>query len=326
MSVATKYQGGMVNEVTYGTPVTVTRFFEVVSDSLKPDYGRIESKGIRAGTGVQRSGTWQPYVLGGGGDITIEVPTKGWGYWLQHILGGVATTGPVTSRYTHTGTLGTPGKFTWQRDAPFFASDTDQPMTFQGCKITSWELSNSVGGFLLVKLSVDCEDMDTSTSLATASYPSGIELMSFVGGTVTVAGTAFNVTDIKLGVDLGLKTDRRYIRGAAQKLEPLRVGMPQLTWSMTADFDSLTQVNRVASATAAGAMATIVAAWQGPTVIPATAVFPDLTATIQNARFDQGFPDVSGPIALQQQLKGVGLDDTSVAPISVVYRSADSTP
>jgi hypothetical protein len=328
MPVVSKAQLGVVDEVTYGTPVTVSRFFELVSESVQEQRGRIESQGMRVGFRVANKDRFVPYALGAAGDLNIEVLSKGFGFWLKHMLGSVSSGTPTDSATLHTGTIGSLAgdSFTCQFNRPFHSTDADQAFTFHGGKVTGWELSNTVDGLLLAKLTCDFEDMDTDTELASASYPSGtVENFSFVGGVIEIADTEIAVTNAVVSCNNQLKTDRRYLRGSALKKEPLENGWRQIAWQLAADFDDLTQYDRYRSATAAGALAKIEMIWTAPTLI-GTSSLPVLKVTIDEARFDEAAVNIGGPENLTQALSGVGMYDGSTSAVTIEYTSADATP
>lgn len=328
MSTAAKFQASAVDEVTFGTPVTTTRFFESPGPTVIPQFGRIESQGLRSGTRMLRKDRFVPYRLGAQGDIPQEVKTKGFGFWLKHMLGSVVTSGPnADGRFQHRGALGdlTGKSFTYQDNRPFHPADTNQPFTFFGGKVTKWKLENSVEGLLIATLSCDFADFDDVTALAAVSYPTGDELFSFVGATVTIGGVQFDATNVAIDADSGLKIDRRYLRNSAIKKEQSEQQWRAGTWALSGDFSDMNQLARVKSATAAGAVATIVATWQGPTLIAGSS-FPQVVVTLNAARFDEGYPAVNGPNPLSQQLKGKWLDDTAGVPITFDYQTLDATP
>ena len=102
-------QVGLAKESTYGTAVTPSRFFEFTSEGLKPAVARLESKGIRAGARAFRNDRSQPVPKGAAGSLEFEVPTKGFAFWLEHLLGGTVTTSAVVdANYTHTAQIGSP--------------------------------------------------------------------------------------------------------------------------------------------------------------------------------------------------------------------------
>lgn len=321
------YQLGVGTEAAYGTPVTPTRFFDTWTNpaAIEMSYGRVESAGMKAGQRTERSDRFIPYPQGGSGDIEIEVLTKGFGFWLAHMLGSVATVaGAAGEVSTHTGTWGdTFGKsFTAQLGLPFNPSGTAQPMTYHGGKVTKWSLASKAEGLLVATLSCDFEDVDTATALAVASYPTGANQLSWVKGEIKVAGVVVDVTEVEVSQDNGLNVDRRH-HGRVLKGQPTD-GRRKSEFSLTADFDSLTQRNRVASATAAGAVAEIVGTWTGP-VMEGTSTFPLLRVTLPAARLDK-LKLSGGPDPLTQQLTGVGLhpESTATSPVKIDYLTMDA--
>lgn len=321
-------QIGFADESTYGLAVTpVTRFFEFNSEGIQEAEGRTEGDPLRVGTFTKRSDRFTPYFEGASGDIEFDVLTKGFGYFFKHMFGSVATTGPSeTSVYTHTGTMSELyGKsFTCQVARPFNPSGTVQPFTYRGGKVTSWEIANSATENLVLTLSCDFQQVATDVALATAAYPANMEPFTWAGGQVLIGGSSYDVTEFSLSVDNGLATDRRFIRQNTDKKEPSG-GRREVSFSLSADFDSLTQRNRAHATTRAGALASITAKWIGPTLL-GTTIYPEFTVNIPAARFDEWQGANGGPEGISQQLSGMGLYDGSSSPVSGVYKSADITP
>lgn len=327
MSTLAKIQAGAKTESTYGTAVVCDRFWEITKDSVQARHGRIQSNGMASGRRVRSSARGGVYTQGADGTVEMEILTKGFGWWLAHMLGGSATSGPTDSKYTHTGTIGTLlGKmFTYQSNRPFASADTDQPYTFEGGKIKSWEIAQEAEGLLMFSADLDFEDYKTATGLASASYPAGAENFHFAQCAITLAGSAFNVKGFKVGLDNKLNVDRRFILSAGLKKEPLENDFRELSWSVTdRDFDDLTEFNLFKSATLAGTMATIVATWTCPTLIGASST-PTLVLTIDNAQFETWESTIDGPGTLVQQVGGTGLFDGTDSAITIAYGSADAT-
>lgn len=327
---ALDHQIGFADETTYGTLVTPTRFYEYNSEGIAEAEGRTEGDPLRVGTYVKRSDRFTPYFVGAAGSVQFDVLSKGFGYFLKHMLGAVATDQPDSAGnptvYRHTGTVGELfGKaFTCQVARPFHPSGTVQPFTFEGGKITEWTISNSVDGNLVLDLGVDFQQVATATALATASYPSSMEPLTWAGGLVTIGGSAYDVTEISIAGSNNLDVDRRQIRANTDKKEPT-AGRREITFSLSADFDSLTQRNRAHAAVRADALASLVASWTSPTLISGT-YYPKLTVTVPAARFDSWEAAAAGPEAISQSLSGVGLFDGTNSAVSIEYISVDTTP
>lgn len=317
---AMDYQLGFKDEVTFNTPLTVDRFGEYAGDQapIKGIAGRTEGNPLRVGSRARRSARTVPYFHHAEGTVELEVLTKGFGFWLKHMLPSVATTG--SGPYTHTATEGgssaSIGKsFTAQLNYPLNPAGTNQAVTFSGGKVPKWSLTNDVDGMLTVALDLWFASMTTATALATASYPTAPNNFAWSHGAVTVGGSAFDITNINVEVDQGMNLDRRQIRGNAAAKEPTP-GTLGITWALEADFDSLAQWNRVHATTVSGMSAAIVGTWTNSTDI--------LTVTIPAARFDA--LELSDDTGLSQALTGVGEYDGTNSPITVAYTTADTTP
>lgn len=321
-------QFGVKAESTYGTAVTVDKFFEFTSESIAVEVGRVEGGGIRAGTRAMRSDRRVPYIMGASGSVEFEVLSKGFAWWLERCLGTVATTGPAESTvYTHTGTVGSlTGKmFTAQVGVPQVGGATITPKTAKGGKVKSFELKCSAGEALMFSADMDFQSLEHSTSLATASYPTSTELLTFVGGSLTVGGTATPITSFSVKVDNGLAVDRRYLQSSALKKEPVESGLRQIDVELGLDFDGTTHQDRVLSATASGAQAAVVLTCAGMTTIGST-LKPTVTVTLPVVMFDGDTPTVGGPDVVTQSLKGKALFDGTNSPISIAVQTLDSTP
>ena len=98
-------------ETTYGTPVTVDRFWPFISSNLSPDYAITSAADeLRAGSIVERVEQDDPYIAGGGGSIEMYVPTKGFGLLVSHALGSASIGSITDSNYTQTFVLSATGK------------------------------------------------------------------------------------------------------------------------------------------------------------------------------------------------------------------------
>lgn len=318
---AMDFQLGVKDEVTFNTALTVDRFFEYSDEAfpIKGVAGRTEGSPFRTGSRARRSNRVVPYFDHAEGTFKFDVMNKGFGFWLKHMLPSVATTG--AGPYTHTATEGTSsasiGKsFTAQLNYPLSPAGTNQAVTFSGGKIPKWTLGCDVDGMLTLELEAWFASMTTATALATASYPTSMSNFAWVHGAVTVGGTAFDITNINIEVDQGYDLERSQIRGNAAKKEPTP-GALGVSFGLEADFDSLTQWNRVHATSIASLSAAVVGTWTNGTDI--------ITATIPAARFD----DIAiggDPGGATQSLTGVGEYDGTSSPITIAYTTTDTTP
>lgn len=311
----------VAKETTYGTAVTVTRGFGYDGDPMpiKPIFGRTEGNPIRPGSRFRAQQRFVPYFDHAEGHVDLEVMNKGFGFFLEHMLGTVATTG--VGPYTHTGTEGTTsalvGKgITAQFNAPFSPAQTNQAWTFSGGKVTKWSLGNTVDEMLLLGLDLWFNGYTTATALATYSEPATMTNFAWTHGAITIGGSSIDVDDFSIEIDNGYNLDRKQIRGNSAAKEPTP-GVASGTWKIEADLDALTQFNRVASTTASGAVAQIIGTWTNGADI--------ISATVPVSRFDEiEFGGDRG--SSKQTLSGAIEWNLSASPVTVAYTTSDATP
>lgn len=313
-------QWGMAAESTWGTYQAPTRFLEMTEDGLGLEIERIESQALRSGRRFQRSDRWVAGARTAGGPTGHEVADRGFGLPLKHMLGAVAITTPGGGTLTRDHTI-TPGDMdplsaTVQIGRP----DTGgvvRPFSYLGAKVASWQLTNQVNGLLGLQLTWDAQDETTAQALAAASYPATQGLLSYVGGVITIAGSAFDVREITIQGSNGLDVGRHQIRQSTVKKEQVPADFADVSGSITADFDSLTAYNRFTN----GTVATVTALWEGATIEGALKY--GLLVTLQAVRFDGETPKVSGAEILTQPLAFKAMDDGTNPVIAIRYRTTD---
>lgn len=316
-------QLGAVAEDTWGTYKAPTSFIEFTEESLALAIERIESPGLRASNRVLRTDRWAAGQKRVEGSISFEAPSKGLGLWLKHALGSVSISTPsgATNSRLHAHTLGDPYGLglTVQVGRPD-TGGTVRAFSYTGCKIDELTLSNSVDEFLMVECSMVGEDETTSESLATASYPSSVQLFNWTQGAITIGGSSVGVvSDFEVTVANAHKSDR-YFLGAQTMSEPIIAGMTEITGSMTVEFDSLTNYNRFVN----GTVAAVTATWTASTAIEG-AFYPYVEVSLPDVRFDGTTPVVGGADVLAIDLPFKALYDGSDQPITINVQTEDTT-
>ena len=326
-------QFGIGKEVTYGTAVVANKFYEIISEDFKGAYPRLQAEALSAAL-VDRSDRFAVNNKGATGTVALEPLTKGFNNWLRFMMGDVVTTGPAeTVAYTHTATpQSLVGDMLTVQVGRAETGGTVRPWTYEGGKVTGFEFSNQVDQTLRSTITMDFEQESNPDApagayvLATNVPVTGAEVLNWQGGTITVAAAAIDISEFSLKVDNALKTDRYYINKGAGvlKREPVQDGKRQIEWSFRTPYDNNTYWEKVAAATVTGSYASIVAKWEGLTLL-GTTIYPKLELTIPVAVFNEGGPVVSGPGMLEQTFSGKGLYDGTNAALTVVNVSADTT-
>jgi hypothetical protein len=329
---------GIGKETTYGTAVAVTESFEIMSEDFAGKYERTNAEAL-SGSYVMRADRFSVNRKGAEGSVTLEPLTRGFGAWLNWLTGAVATTGPVeTAAYTHTATINNLfGKNITAQVLRPDEGDVLRPWTYEGGKVMSYEFSNSVDQTLRCSITLDFEQESNPDSpagvyagtalAALPTSPTGANVFVWDQGTVSIGGTAFDISEVTIGVDNSLNADRYFIRQGATKKEPVQDGKRNITWSFKTTYPDNNFWEKVSSATVAGSYATLQAKWVGLIAIPGTTtpLYPCITIDIPVARFDEGGPKVDGDGMLEQQFSGVGLYDGTTSPITITYKSQDTT-
>lgn len=162
---------GIATETVVGTPVPVTRFLEFDSESLQMKKHTFQGSGLRGGGLVKRAQRRVIVAREAGGDINLDAPTAGLGLVLQHCLGSFSTVptsigGGLYRQIHNVGALA--GKtFTTQVLKPDISGVlAPEAFTYNGCKISDWEISVAQNSQAKIKLTIDALDELTPSNAA----------------------------------------------------------------------------------------------------------------------------------------------------------------
>ncbi len=316
-------QVGFAEEVTYGTRIAPAKFVEFDAEGFKLNQARIESKSLRAGAIAQRSDRWASGPKDVEWSLDLQLQSKTLGLLFKHALGQISTAtaqGGTTAK-DHTAKLGDPFGLglTFQVGRPS-VDGTVRPFDYTGCKVTGLALAASVGQVPTLKLSGIGVDEKTDQTLATASYASAMEVLSWAGVTLTVGGTAYACQEFGLDVKHAFKTDR-FNLGAVTRQQPIRNDFTEITGSISSELIDLVAYQRFVN----GTTGALVAKFEGG--ILEAAVHTKVEVTLAYVRFDGETPNVSGPDVIAQPIQFKALDDgTADSPIKIVYTTMDATP
>jgi hypothetical protein len=250
-------QFGWGVESTAGTPVTVNKFQPHISESINLEVNRTQGEGLYGSTnGVALLSRHVTTTRSVSGDFEIELTDKGLGTLYRAMLGSTTTPTVITgSAYQ---ALFTPGdlesagsSLTVQVGRPR-TNGTVTPFTWNGCKISSWEISSNVTDPVTATFSIDGRDETTATALASASYSStqsqftGAQLTVELGGTVGASGTGgFDTTGasalagvkgVTVRGDNPMNTERFYANGGGVKAEQIVNGYRTYEVELDMDF------------------------------------------------------------------------------------------
>lgn len=313
-------QLGVKAESTYGTPVTVDRFYEFERESIQTDVGIIRAAQLGAGRFL-RNDRRKAYIRGAAGQLEFVMLNKNFGLLLEHAIGQNTVTGASANK-THTiipDAAALQGKsLTVQVGRPDVGG-TVRAFTYEGGKVKSWELKSAVDEPLRLVLDMDFENVLTATALASASYVATQEMFIFTEGAITLNSVAQSVKSFSIKGDNMLNVARRFISNA--KKEPLVAGIVPITGTLECEFEDLT---RYAAWVAGTISASLVLTFTLATVIPTTAAPYSLTITIDDLAYNGGTPQVGGPDVVMNLIEFEALFDGTNPMVKIEIVTSDT--
>ena len=311
-------------ESTYGTAVAPTRSYEGQSDDWQREMEYITSQGFRDGMQTTRGDRYENVSLGATGSVSVDVLNKGMGLILQHSLGAsvapaqVGGTAAYTASFT-TNDIGPAGSYTWQM-LRTSTNGTVNCFTYEGCKATNLDFEMALGSNLNMTIGFDAENEQIATSAATPVYVAATSPFPYTQAAIELDNSAVvNITGASVSLDLAMKTDRRFLKGAATKGEPLRNGVPAYTGSLTAEFSSMADYNRFV----AGSNHKLELIMTGTTAIAASN-FPFFHITMPQIRFEGATPVASLDDLGSVEMPFTILDGGVGAAVTIATQSTDT--
>lgn len=317
-------QLGMVAEVTYGTFVAPTRFYEFSKESLVLKKTTAQSAGVAAGRLLALSSRRVLTQLEVSGSIDMEVTNAGMGLLLQALMGTTVT--PVqqgaTAAYLQTHTLADNfGKnLTIQKGVPL-TTGTVTDKSFVGCKVTAAEFSCEVGDMLMSSWEIDGRTCDEGQTLASASYPAR---SPFHFGQLAVKTGVFasetahdGVRKVSVKIERPMATDRFYAGQSGLKKEPISNDLVKITGSIEMDYVSTTLDDLHTS----DAATSLVLEWVGPVI--ASTFFETFRITLPAIKIDEAPPAIDGFEVIKPTYSFTALFDGTNQP-KIEYISTDT--
>ena len=322
---------GIGVESTFKTAVTVGRFLEFTDESLDWSKSVKQGQGLRVGSRVARSGRRTVPTADGGGDITVELASKGLGLLLNAGFGAYTSSLVSGTTYQQVHTLGdTLPSLTIQKGV-VQAGGTVDALTFLGCTVSQLEFDFPNGDICTMKASIDAADVSTVQAYASPSYPAGtVNLFHFAGGTVStgtitpatataLASAATPTANIRSGnvqISHNLRNDRFNFGGAGRKARQL-AGLRTITGKFEIEYDSTTYRDLVLSDSPLSVLLNFTAGALSTGLETFQLALPDI-------RFEGELPKANGNDLIVQSMSFTALDPLTAAPITAVTRTSDS--
>lgn len=331
---------GIKKEAGYGEGVTVDRFPEFIDESLAWNPTFVQGSGMRVGSRLARSNRRVLAKQGAGGDINLEMFSKGLGVFLEALFGSAVST-PVPGQAGVFQQLYTPAtdaplnSYTIQKGIPTVDGGPATPMTFLGAVCTSGEFSASNADIVKLKTSWDAREVKTDTAYAAPSYVVGGELFHFAQGEITIGGsqTPPSATTLATGgtvaatiEEFSVSFDNKiddggftFGSGGKRGRKPV-VGMPEAKGKVTAEYADTVLRDAYLNQTPLALTLT----FESDTVI-GTSSRPTLQIHLPEIRLDGELPKSNGGSVVKQSIDFVVLDGlVAGSPIYVALVTTDT--
>jgi hypothetical protein len=319
---------GIGAESAYGTAATTVKGYEGHADSWKTTRDFIESVGFRKGLQTARADRRNIVNMGGDGELEVDLLDAGASALLSGVFdvydGGVNDgAGHITHTFT-TSTHTTAPSFTAQMIRPT-TDNTLVAYTHVGCMATGWTLTAETEKPVMFDAKFDFQDVahtSTEASFLPVVYPEDARAYDWTAVSLSLkradnSAVVLDASKFSLTGDLGLNTERRFLRGSSLKKKPVRAAVPTYEGSLEGDFGG--DAVKLYEAFLAGEIVTLTATLTGLT--PGASV----TVTTPAIQFTGESPVASVDDLTKITLPFRVLDpgDDVTAAIKVVYVEAD---
>ncbi|GAA1790309.1 hypothetical protein GCM10009795_040000 [Nocardioides hankookensis] len=331
MSIGSGLAGSLMTkkESAFGTYPTPDKGWQITKADLKKNKNVVQGGGLAAGLAAQHGSRRVVTHESGSGSIEgLEVTNKGFGFWLEQLLGGsvAPTQQAATTAYLQSRPLvdNVGNSFTAQVGVPD-AAGTVRPYTAKGCKITAATFASAVGERLMFTPTIDFRQLSEVETLVAPTIPAGLIPRTFKDLTVSLGtyGAEAPVTGVKgasLTIERPQDTERQYAGAAGLKAEPLWNDFAKVSGSITADFlDKTVFADRFAS----DASIAMVLEWKGPLI--ASTYYERITFKLPMIFFDGDSPILDGPGIVSGAFPFTAQLDGTNPLVTCEYVSVDTT-
>lgn len=257
MPALTDASVGIGRESTWGTAVTVTRWYEAETIEFDINKNVQQGAGLRVGSIGDRGDRRVVTTMDATGTMGVPLLTRGFGLLWESCLGTSVSTlvSGTTYQQNHTPITSSPNLPPFTLQTGVVQTDgTVSAVTYEGGAVSEWTFSLDQSGYAMLEVSSDFENWSTATGYTTPTYTASNNLFHFgqatlnLGGTLTMptttalgstTTTVTNVRSFTLTGSNGLVADRQNVGGAGRKFRQL-AGVRSFTGSMEIEFDAAT--------------------------------------------------------------------------------------
>lgn len=320
-------QLGLATEVTPGTFVPPTTFLTMLSESLVLKQDFVKVAGLRPDVLVQQDGLHLQTTRHVEGDIQPVPLTSGLGTLLNLLTGATVTGSGAGTAKTYAFPIGNSAPDGKALSIQVGVPGTDgvvQAKSVKGAVIQSITFAMAKGGSLTCTATIWGSDLDTTQTLATATYPSGAEAFSFLGSVLQIDDAAVSsvVRSASITFTFPKAEDRYSLNGSGTSAVPVTNGQITITGNYEVEFSGgWAQYNAYKNAT----RRKLTLNNSGRTDIEAGKKGA-LNFTIPKIIVeDAATPVVAGPDLIATTATWTAVSDGTAPPATITYVTADAT-
>ncbi|MFE2245252.1 phage tail tube protein [Streptomyces lavendulae] len=237
---------GIGRETAYGVISAAVEGYEGKADSWKTTREVIESVGFRAGMQTARADRRNVVNMGGEGELEVDLLDAGAGSLLASAF-DKSSWADAAGKRTHileTSSVSAAPSFSAQMVRPT-ADGIKVGYKHLGCVATEWSLNAEVENAVTLSVSFDFQDVSYTTTpaqIVAPVYPVESHPYDWTRTSITLKRGAvvvpLDATSLELTGDLGMKVDRRFLRGNALKKKPVRNAVPTYEGTIEGEFST----------------------------------------------------------------------------------------
>jgi hypothetical protein len=328
---------GTGSEVTFGTPVTPTRWYEplpgTMDFNINPAF--TDGGGMRVASVVDRADRSVITTADATGGSSFELLTRGYGLLWEACLGAATSTLVSGSTYQQVITPISSSSTLPARTVQVGVVDatgTVNPFTFEGGTVSEWTLSMDNAGLVTLEVQWDFENWSTATGLTTPTYTASANQFHFGQATIGIGGaythptttalgaaatTVSNVRAFSITCNNNVDAGRYNATGTGRKQRQL-AGKREITGSVEYEYDANTNRDNFIANTSTPLVLTLTSS---EALSTGTATFQ---VCIPNMKWRAGTPQqTDGPVPTVSGDFKVFENGTNPA-VALVHRTADT--
>jgi hypothetical protein len=318
MGVGSKLAIG--KESAWGTPVADTMLINFTSESLAPTISKVEEENLLASKAAAA------YDLMGikiAGDFAAILKPENAGFLLKAALGGTDTVTPnfggVTGQAQHSIVAQTPSGV--NPSYTIFVDRKQAIKKFSGCKVENLKISAKAGDYVRATVSIKGKD-EAAGTIATSAVPS-LKAYKFIGGTLSLGGTAVDITSVDLdytnGLDEGVQTNT----SGTYSSEPVH-GKRKIALNIEMPYDTNSESIRNTNYLTEAVLSTAVLHLESPSIITGASKYR-MDLTLANVAVLESKVNVGGSGIITMSIKGEATAVGATEPITAVIYDGTAT-